>query len=370
MSFRDDSEEVRRMLDDRIEAVCDMLAPGWRRRGTTGYLTPKSAKDLGSFTVTLQNGGRMPRGSWYRFSQKIGGGSVELVSYLLSGRKDDYKTAFSWARDFLGIRREDLSDEDEAARDARRREQETARVEQRRLAEAERARDKERRTQTVRGIWDECRALSGTHGDAYLQARGLPPCKEWPWSPTEDIRFHPSLRYDTDRRFPAVVAAVRDSFGEITAIWRIYLDRDEPRKAPVDNAKVGLGPAAGGAVRIGGVAKKIGIGEGLETCLAAWALENFRYPVWAGLSTSGVASFEPPMEIERANPFPDGDYALLDKRREVVIEPPGMTAAKALRDRLVAAGLKSSINEMCLHGDALDLLITRRKYEQEHPDAP
>lgn len=368
----DDAQEIRRMLEDRIEAVCDALAPGWKRRGNTGYLTPKSTKDLGSFTVSLRDG-RMPRGCWHRFSQGIGGGSVELVSYLVAGRKDDYKTAFSWARDFLGIRREELSEEERRARDERRA-REAAEEDRRRAARAaeEEAR-REQRVETAADIWKQTIPLPGSHGDAYLQARGLPPCSGWPWDPKETIRFHPGLDYLSDGRslgrFPAIVARVQDAFGDGSAIWRVYLDKDEPRKAPVPNPKLGLGTAAGGAVRIGGIGKKIGIGEGLETCLAAWALENYRYPVWAGLSTSGVMSFEPPPEIERCNPFPDGDLARLDKTTGDVREPPGMHAAKTLRDRLVAAGIKSSINPMALHGDALDLLIAKRKHEEDHPES-
>lgn len=251
---------------------------------------------------------------------------------------------------------------------------ERAQMEERRAAKnAEHHRARERRILTAQEIWAECKPLRGTHGDAYLQARGLPACSAWPWDPNDAIRFHPALDYELDReagKFPAIVARVQDSFGDLVAVWRIYLDRDKPRKAPVDNPKVGLGPASGGAVRIGGDAKKIGIGEGLETCLAAWALENYRYPVWAGLSTSGVVAFEPPIEIERCNPFPDGDLAKLNKEKSTVEEPPGMRAARTLRDRLVAAGIKSSINPMCLQGDALDLLITKRKHEKAHPESP
>ncbi len=91
------ADEIRRQLDDRIESVLDALNPGWERKGDVAYLTPKTKKDLGSFTVSLGGSAKMPRGCWHRFSQSIGGGSVELVSYLRNGRKDDYKDAFGWA---------------------------------------------------------------------------------------------------------------------------------------------------------------------------------------------------------------------------------------------------------------------------------
>lgn len=362
--YEDDSQEIRRGLEDRLEAVLDDIAPGWVERRGVAYLTPKGPKDLGSFTVQLR-GGKMPRGSWYRFSQAVGGGSVELVSYQLYGRKDAYREAFAWARRFLGMERgRRTSDEEDAEQRRRREEVARQREEQRRKAEAEEAKRREERLETAQEIWARCVPLAGTQGDAYLQARGIPPVAEWPWDPADTIRFHPSLPYELDRdlgRFPAVVARVQDSFGDLVAVWRIFLDRNAAAKAPLENAKVGLGPAKGGAVRIGGIGPKIGIGEGLETCLAAWCLEGHRYPVWAGLSTSGVRSFEPPLEIERVNIFPDGDAGKL--KDGVLHDPPGMSAAIALRDRLNPTGIKTVINEMCLQGDALDLLLTKRKYE-------
>lgn len=368
--YEDDSQEIRRLLEDRLEAVLDEIAPGWVERRGVAYLTPKGPKDLGSFTVQLR-GGKMPRGSWYRFSQALGGGSVELVGYQVYGRKDAYRESFAWARRFLGMERgRQTSDEDDAEQRRRREEVAREREEQRRLSAAEDAKRREERLETAQEIWGRCVPLVGTHGDAYLQARGLPPVAEWPWDPSDAIRFHPSLPYELDRsagRFPAVVARVQDSFGDTVAIWRIFLARDEAAKAPVENAKVGLGPAKGGAVRIGGDGPKIGIGEGLETCLAAWCLEGFRYPVWAGLSTSGVSAFEPPIDVQRVNIFPDGDAGKL--RDGVLYDPPGMSAARALRDRLNPTGIKTSISAMCIQGDALDLLQTLRNHEKSHQPA-
>lgn len=234
--------------------------------------------------------------------------------------------------------------------------------------DAERLRQREARVETAQEIWAQSVALSGSHGDAYLQARGLPPVASWPWDPVDTIRFNPSLPYELDRsagNFPTIVARVQDCWSDTVAIWRVFLDRKSAAKAPVENAKVGLGPAKGGAVRIGGAGPKIGIGEGLETCLAAWALEGFRYPVWAGLSTSGMMAFEPPLEVKRVNIFPDGDAGKLHDG--IIYDPPGMRAARDLRDRLNPTGIKTVINEICISGDVLDLLNTMRKHEERHP---
>ena len=115
----DDAQELRGKLEDSIERVLDSLSPGWVKKGNTAYLTPKGPKDLGSFTVSLADGGKMPRGCWHRFSQSIGGGSVELVSYLRSNRKDNYKDAFEWTRNFFGIRRSSESEESKQEREDR-----------------------------------------------------------------------------------------------------------------------------------------------------------------------------------------------------------------------------------------------------------
>lgn len=366
--MRDDAQDLRRRIEDGIEGVLDSLAPGWRRRGNTAYLTPKSAKDLGSFTVSLRNGGRLPRGCFYRFSQHIGGGAVELVSYLRTGRKDDYAGAFQWTRQHFGL---EHAEEDPAKREERERrdEDDRQRREHQSQQDAERAeRVKAARVATAVDVWAEGEPLRGTHGDAYFVARGLPPVADWPWQPDEALRFHPALDYERDRkraRGPAIVARVQDPFGDTIAVWQIYLDPKKPQKATdVDNAKIGRGPATGGAVRLGGEAPRIGMGEGIETSLAAWVLERYRYPVWAGLSTSGVAGFEPPLFVKRISAFPDGDPGIIDKATKRILKEPGMAAVIALRDRVAPIGIKFDINDMPISGDALDLLNTMRDYEK------
>lgn len=357
------AEEIRRMLDDRIESVLDALNPGWERKGDVAYLTPKSKKDLGSFTVSLGGSAKIPRGCWHRFSQGVGGGSVELVAYLTEGDKSRYREAFTWAKDFLGIEDRQESPEDAAEREKRiaaQREQREREAAQRKAEAEERAVE---RTLTAAEIWKGTIPLKGTHGEAYLIERGLPPISEWPWNPDLDLRFHPSLYYEKLGRFPCVIGRTADPYNAGTGIWRIYLDKDKPHKADVPNAKLGLGPAAGGAVRLGGIGPHIGIAEGIESALAAWVLLGFRYPVWAGLSTSGVQSFDPPMQIEKISIIPDSDRGMIQNGK--IIDPPGITAARKLKARMDASGIKCTINEMFALGDALDLLNIRRKYEQK-----
>ena len=66
------------------------------------------------------------------------------------------------------------------------------------------------RTEAARRLWQRCRAIDGTHAEAYLRARGIQRCRLHA-SVFAALRFHPALNYRDDggvRRLPALVAAV------------------------------------------------------------------------------------------------------------------------------------------------------------------
>lgn len=369
------AQELSDMVNDRIREVVERRWPGHkivRQKGVdVALLTPKKkgGQIVSSFKVELSG---QHQGRWYRFSRGLGGFGLDLLFYgshdRLPNGKADWAEAFTMAREFLGIQEErHESEEDRQARQDRERRQR----EERECKAAEDARQEAARAaakvETAQSIWEETVPLAGTQGDAYLAARGLPPVSEWPWSPDETIRFHPSLIYGLDKTlgsFPAVVGAVRDPWNGLTALWRIYLASSAPKKAPVPNAKVGLGPAAGGAVRIGGDASDIGGAEGMESALGAYFLENCRRPVWAFLSTSGMVSFEPPIFVERVRLYTDSDAGIIEKRTGHILDPPGFKAGQTLRNRLRAGGIECLIQPGHVHGDPLDLYITKKKYEE------
>lgn len=371
---RDDGREIADRINDDIEGVISKFWPGWMRQGDKALLTPQKKpgqkKATSSFIVDLKS---PHRGRWYRHSQSVGGFGLALLYYAKHDRiptsKDDFKSAFQYAKEHLGIVEErQESPEEREERDRRRKADDERRATEAARAVEEKAKRAERRKQSAGEVWKETVPLAGTHGEAYLVARGLPPVSEWPWNPDETIRFHPSLDFEPDSdvgRFPAVVGRVQSAFGDGAAVWQIFLAKDKPQKADLTpSPKIGRGPAAGGAVRIGGFAPHIGIAEGMETALAAWVLEGFRRPVWATLSTSGMTAFEPPMDVERITIIPDGDKGQISKATGGVLEPPGIKAARALRDRMKPAGITCSISQMCVLGDALDLLQTRNKHEK------
>lgn len=357
MPRNDDADFIRTELEKRLEELLGTYYPGHVVRKGKAYLTPKNAKDLGSFVVNL-SGPR--RGQWYRHSQKIGGGTVELISYSITNGLTGYAQAFKEARAFLGI--EGQVDTESIERSRR----ESA--EKRRRSEQQDAADLARKAETVAGIWSDCRPIAGTLAEKYLLGRGLDvPPGGWP----DCLGFHPSLVYDLDekpkRKFPGLVARVDDVVGDLVAIWRIFLDAATGGKGPVDNSKLGLGPAAGGAIRLGGIGPRIGGAEGVETALAAWGLIGFRRPVWALLSTAGMAGFEIPIEVEHIDIFPDGDRQTRRKDGLFVPEPlaPGRRAANALAARAKAAKVGHTIQPEPPQGsDYLDLYNRLKATEQ------
>ena len=76
-------------------------------------------------------------------------------------------------------------------------------------------------------------------------------------------------------------------------------------KAPVEPAKMMLGPCRGGAVRLGPACDALMVGEGIETCLAAGRASSRR--VWAALSTSGLCALDLPGEVSDVIVLADGD---------------------------------------------------------------
>jgi putative DNA primase/helicase len=191
-------------------------------------------------------------------------------------------------------------------------------------------------------IWNSAGPIAGTIAEKYLNSRGIP---------TADVargigvlRFHPALPYPKKPgSYPALICRVDDMGGELCAVWRIFL-RADGRKADVPDAKLGLGPAGGGAVRIGNDGRKIGLAEGAESALGAWNLIGRKYPVWSTLSTSGLIGIELPLGVEHVVIFPDGDAPMRKKDGDYVpTVPAGRKAAETLRARLLAEGLAVTI---------------------------
>lgn len=354
MAYNDDADFIRGELDRQLERLLGVYFSGHVVRKGKAYLTPKNDRNLGSFTVNL-SGPR--RGQWYRHSQKVGGGTVELLSYHLTNGLTAYAQAFAEARAFLGI----SGQVDQQASERHKKEN----AERRKAAEASEQKERARKSATAAQVWSQCKPIAGTPAEKYLLQRGLPvPPAGWP----DCLGFHNRLWHELEElNAPALVARLDDVLGEMKAVWRIYLDGESGRKADVENPKLGLGPSIGCAVRLGGLAPRIGSAEGIETAIAAWALNGFRFPVWSMLSTSGMAGFEIPIEVEHIDIFPDGDARARRKDGIYVPEPvaPGLRAARALWARAKEVGVGATIQPEPPQGvDYLDLFVMTKKEEE------
>lgn len=178
----------------------------------------------------------------------------------------------------------------------------------------------------ARSIWNRAVPPKGTLAESYLRGRAI--SKRLPPS----LRFSPSLYFwPLKREMPALIAALQDSGGNITAVQRIFLDPATGKKAePAKEAKRTKGPMHDGAVRLGKPGRILGIAEGVETALSASQI--YSLPVWAALGAR-MKAIKLPAEVEEVMIFRDNGAAGLDmavaaaelwedQGRRVMIEAP------------------------------------------------
>ena len=147
--------------------------------------------------------------------------------------------------------------------------------------------DDAKRTEVALAIWQATTPADNTVVESYLASRGLH------LPPVSTLRFHAGLKHPSGGIWPAMVALVtKGADGTPLAIHRTYLARDGAGKAPVEPAKMMLGPCRGGAVRLAPPGDVFMVGEGIETCLAA--MQATGQPAWAALSTSGLRALDLP----------------------------------------------------------------------------
>jgi putative DNA primase/helicase len=147
-----------------------------------------------------------------------------------------------------------------------------------------------------------CDAANGTRVKTYLISRGL--CLPPPLT----LRFHPGLRHPSGGIWRGMVALVtRGVDDKPIAVHRTFLTCDGQAKAPVEPAKMMLGPCGGGVVRLGQPGAVLMVGEGIETCLAATQATG--HAAWAALSTSGLRALDLPCDVRDVIVLADGDAA-------------------------------------------------------------
>jgi putative DNA primase/helicase len=199
--------------------------------------------------------------------------------------------------------------------------------------------DARKRSEAALAIWQASHPAEGTPVAAYLNSRGLilpASC---------GVRFHPGLKHPSGGIWPAMVARVtHGESGVAIAIHRTYLARDGAGKAPVDPAKMMLGPCGGGVVRLAQPDTLLMVGEGIETCLSV--MQATGNPAWAALSTSGLRSLDLPRGVRDVIVLADGDK-------------PGEDAAQDSARRWKREGRRVRIARPPTGMDFNDLLVDR-----------
>lgn len=190
--------------------------------------------------------------------------------------------------------------------------------------------------EAARRLFARAGPIKGTLVETYLRTRGVTAPLDDLWS----LRFHPACFYretddDEPQRWPALLAAITDVHGSITAVHRIWLDRDGSRKAPVGDPRRSLGSQLRGGVRLGLIGDVLAVGEGIETMLSLRTALP-RMPALAGLSANHLAALDLPEGVRRLYVARDND-------------PEGRRAETRLRVRLRGQGI-----EVCSLSPAYD----------------
>ena len=202
-----------------------------------------------------------------------------------------------------------------------------------------------KRTQAALAIWQASQSADGTPVEIYLRSRGLHV------SPPGSIRFHARLKHPSGGIWPAMVALVTNAVnGTPIGVHRTFLASDGSGKAPIDPAKMMLGPCRGGVVRLADPGDVLMVGEGIETCLAA--MQATGKPTWAALSTSGLRALELPAAAHEVVVLADGD-------------DPGEAAARDVALRWKREGRRVRIARPPRGADFNDLLLGRARQTEE-----
>jgi Toprim domain len=190
----------------------------------------------------------------------------------------------------------------------------------------------------ARSLWDAAKPIKGTKAERYLRARGIT-C-DLP----ETLRFMPDVHHAPSAQWACAMVAKVDPTG---GVHRTFFDKAGSRLAK--NAKMMLGPCAGGAVALSDTLGPLVVCEGIETGLALLSgLLSASATVWAALSTSGMKALHLPPDPHRLTIATDGDN-------------PGKLAGNSLASRATALGWKVSLLPAPDGKDWADVLAAKGK---------
>lgn len=209
-------EEVGQLLGQRADTLARELLPNGVRRGRL-WRTGSIADDPGESLAVNISGSNM--GLWNDFAggtpgHRKSGDMLHLVAEVRFG--GDLKTAFAWARSYLGL----------DGLDPRRLQTVRAQAQQRREdSERAEAKAKEKRRRQAAAMWLNAQPIAGTPAEAYLLGRGID-LRALGKAPGA-LRFEPDCwNQELGGELPAMLARVQDLAGRHVATHRTYLEPD------------------------------------------------------------------------------------------------------------------------------------------------
>lgn len=159
-----------------------------------------------------------------------------------------------------------------------------------------------------------------THNDPvgrYLLSRGITIL------PKQDVYYHSGVDYfnrDDNGKpvkvgsFPAMASIFRNPSGETCTYHITYLSEDGQKIIgyPAKKLLPAIQPMPGGAIRIGGIAEKIGIAEGIETALAA--MQDTGITCWAAANANLLEQVQVPESVKSVVIFADEDSSFTGQK--------------------------------------------------------
>jgi hypothetical protein len=195
---------------------------------------------------------------------------------------------------------------------------ETPSVEQCAAADADAARERQRKIKAADEIWREAAPIAGTAGEAYLANRGI----DLDQAPRHGgLRFHPRCPWGSGSYLPCVIGRYTDAItGEPRGIRRRPINGEQART---------LGPMGGCVIRLWPdeeVTQGLCLAEGVETALYAATRivvrGTFLRPIWAAGSAGNMETFPVLPGIDALTLLVDNDES-----------GTGQKAARACADR-------------------------------------
>lgn len=305
---RNDADEVKSLLKDRIVDLCHVCLPRGRREGQE-WVSHNPFVDEARKTPALKVALTGNKGAWRDWRNGDKGDILDLIVFTQGCA--DFKQTLAWARDFLGLEKMSPAQRQSMRRDIEMRKQkDEADDRARRARKLQRAQELFYTNTMPHGL----NSGPELHAQAYFAARGCPhdqiqhvpegthrysPATEW-WKGAEYASTNGgSRKVKPGPAYPAIHTAMRSISGAITCCHVTFLDPVLPAKAPLEPPKLMYGEALGSAIEIcqGPAAQNFWecavphpliIAEGIETarCIAVACSDWAR--VWAAGSLAGI----------------------------------------------------------------------------------